>query len=355
MRPEPAGELRNSLKRLRSLQGHKAAPILFTRAPVGALGVLALRGLLVIMLFAIALLAFWLDRAGLKDAADGAVSLIDVIYFTIVTVSTVGYGDIVPVSDSARLLDAFLVTPIRILVWFVFIGTAYQLVIQRVIEDWRMQRLQRRLSDHVIVCGFSNSGRSAVDELLADGTAPGQVVVIEQDPAVVQAAIDRGVVVLQGDATREEMLRIAGVEHARGLIVAVGRDDAALMIVVTARAVGANARIVASVHERENIRLLRNGGANVVVTPWTYSGYLLADGITQEHTVDLIQDALSHDGPLRLHERPPRPDEIGCIARTLPRALIYGVVRDGRRVMFWEQPELRVEAGDVLIVMDAAG
>ena len=167
--------------------------------------------------------------------------------------------------------------------------------------------------------------------------------------------LDRGVVVLQGDATREEMLRIAGVEHARGLIVAVGRDDAALMIVVTARAVGANARIVASVHERENIRLLRNGGANVVVTPWTYSGYLLADGITQEHTVDLIQDALSHDGPLRLHERPPRPDEIGCIARTLPRALIYGVVRGGRRVMFWEQPELRVDEGDVLIVMDAAG
>lgn len=216
-----------------------------------------------------------------------------------------------------------------------------------------MHRLQQRLSGHVVVCGFSNSGRSAVLELLSEGVPSEQIIVIEQDAQAAQAAIDRGVVVLSGDATREEMLRIAGVERARGLIVAVGRDDAALMVVVTARALGGNARIVASVHERENVRLLRNAGADVTITPWTYSGYLLADGITQMHTVELIQDALSHEGHLRLHERAPKPEEVGRLARELPHSLLYGLVRDGRRIMFWQDAALRIAATDVLIVIDA--
>ncbi|MEO7774464.1 MAG: NAD-binding protein [Steroidobacteraceae bacterium] len=352
MKHIPLLDLRADLKRLRGLQRAPGARILFIRPALGALSVLGLRALIVLGLFGTALLAFYLDRAGLRDALDGHLSFSDIVYFTLVTVTTVGYGDIVPVSDSARMLDALLVTPIRVLVWFVFIGTAYQLVIQRVIEDWRMQRLQQRLVDHVVICGFSNSGRSAIAELLSEGVAPEQIVVIERDESVLALAMERGVVVLHGDATREEMLRVAGVERARGLIVSVARDDAALMIVVTARAIGANARIVASVHERENVKLLRNAGANVIITPWTYSGYLLADGITQQYTVDIIQDALSHEGHLRLHERAPRAQEIGLLARELPNALLYGLVRKGERMMFWQHPGLRVTQGDLLIVMD---
>jgi voltage-gated potassium channel len=349
----PADGLRRNLERLRRRRPGASSRILFTRHAVGPLTLLAIRGLLVIALFATAMTAFWLDREGLKDAADGVVSLADVVYFTMVTVTTVGYGDIVPVSDSARMLDALLVTPIRIFVWFIFVGTAYQLVFQRVIEDFRMQRLQRRLTGHVVVCGYGNNGRSAVTELLSQGVPAQEIVVIERDEVGARTAIDRGVVALHGDATGEEMLRIANVDRARGLVVAVGSDDASLMIVVTARAIGTPARIVASVHRRENVKLLRNAGATVTITPWTYSGYLLADGVTQEHTVDLIQDALSHEGTLRMSERPPRPDEIGQPARSLRYALLYGLVRDGRRVMFWEDPGLLVQAGDVLIVVDA--
>jgi voltage-gated potassium channel len=126
------------------------------------------------------------------------------------------------------------------------------------------------------------------------------------------------------------------------------------MVVVTARALHSKARIVASVHERENVTLLRNAGADVTITPWTYSGYLLADAIHQVHTVDLIQDALSHEGNLRLHERDPLPQEVGQLARELPRALLYGLVREGKRLMFWESPPLRIQKGDRLIVMDAS-
>jgi voltage-gated potassium channel len=346
-------DLRSVLRRLRRLRGSSAGRILFTRAPLGPEAVLLLRALLVVGLFAVVLCVFYLDRGGLKDIADDTVSLLDVVYFTMVTITTVGYGDIVPVSDSARMIDAFFVTPIRIFVWFIFIGTAYQLVIQRVIEDWKMQRLQRRLDRHVVICGFGNSGKSAAEELVGKGVLPEDIIVVDRDEREVSAAIERGFVALQGEATREDLLRVAAVDRARGVVVAVGRDDTALMVVVTAKAIGTTARIVASVHERENVRLLRSAGADTVVTPWTFGGYLLADGITQFHTVDLIQDALSCGGQLTMHERAPSKEEVGCRARELRYSMVLGVVRSGRRMMFWEEPELLIAAQDQLIVMDA--
>src|SRR5690242_20022379 len=65
----------------------------------------------------------WFDRGGLRDNIDGHMSVVDVIYFTMITVSTVGYGDIIPVTERARLIDAFLITPIRIFLWLIFLGT----------------------------------------------------------------------------------------------------------------------------------------------------------------------------------------------------------------------------------------
>jgi len=341
------------LKRLRTKRGANAGRILFTRAPVSAETVLGLRALVVLILFVLVFAVFMWDRDGLKDHDDNDVSVTDIVYFTMVTITTVGYGDIVPVSTSARLIDALFVTPIRVFVWFIFIGTAYQLVVQRVIEDWRMSRLQRRLSDHVVICGFGNNGKSAAAEMVAKGVSPEDVVVIEKNESDIQAAIARGFVALQGEASREELLRVAAVDRARGVIVSVGRDDTALMTVVTVRAISDKPRIVACIHEAENAKLLRNAGANAIVMPWTFSGYLLADAITQQFTVDLLQDALSTGGDLNIVERAPRADEVGRGSRELRYSLILGVVRNGSRIMFWQDPSLRIEAHDQLIAMDA--
>ena len=95
-----------------------------------------------VALFLIVIAVFWFDRDGLRDHADGSISFTDVVYFTMVSVTTVGYGDIVPVTRQARLVDAMLVTPIRLFIWLIFIGTAHQLVLQRLIEEFRMRRLQ---------------------------------------------------------------------------------------------------------------------------------------------------------------------------------------------------------------------
>src|SRR5690606_31073775 len=82
---------------------------------------------LVFGLIALVLLIHWIGRDGLKDTLDNNISFVDVLYFTTVTVTTVGYGDIVPVSPEARLFEAILVTPIRLFVWLIFLGTAYNL------------------------------------------------------------------------------------------------------------------------------------------------------------------------------------------------------------------------------------
>jgi len=345
--------LRNIMRGLRRNRGSGTGRILFTRAQSSAERVLVFRLALTIALFALVLVVFLLDRSGLKDESDNIVSFSDVLYFTMVTITTVGYGDIVPVSTSARMVDALLVTPIRIFVWFIFFGTAYQLVIQRVVEDWRMGKLQRRLDGHIIICGYGNSGRSAAKEMLGKGIAPEDTLVVDSGEAEVRAATDDGLVALHGDATREELLRVAAVARARGIVVTVGRDDTALMIVLTARALSATAQIVVSVHEQENVKLLRNAGADTVVTPWTFGGYLLADALTQRFTVDILQDALSPGGELNLHERAPTSDEVGQPARTLRHSLVLGVVRDKARVMFWQDPELKILPNDRLIALDA--
>ena len=95
---------------------------------------LLLRILLVFGLIGIALTAHWLDRVGLRDNVDGEISFTDVLYFTMITVTTVGYGDIVPVTTEARMFDALVVTPIRIFVVLIFLGTAYNFVLKRTWE-----------------------------------------------------------------------------------------------------------------------------------------------------------------------------------------------------------------------------
>ena len=127
---------------------------------------LVVRGLIVLALILLVLAVFWLDRENLHDNLDGEISFTDLLYFTMVTITTVGYGDIVPTGTVARLVDAFVVTPVRLIVWFIFLGTAYQFVVQRILEDLRMKRVQQNLTDHVILCGYGHAGQVAARELL---------------------------------------------------------------------------------------------------------------------------------------------------------------------------------------------
>jgi voltage-gated potassium channel len=310
---------------------------------------LVLRSCVVVFLFVLVIVVFWLDRDGLRDNADDAVSFIDVVYFTMVSVTTVGYGDIVPVTDQARLVDALVVTPIRLFIWLIFIGTAYQLVLQRLIEDFRMRRLQARLQDHVVLVGYGHSGRCAAAELVARGFDKQHVLIVDLDQSRIQDAAEHGYIGILGDASREETLRQTMLEQARVLLVCTDRDDTNVLITLTARNLAPKVRIVARVEEAENDKLLRQSGANSTVLPSRVGGILMADSVESSHLAAYVMDLISAGGQVTLVEREPHPDEIG--KRPIEsQSLIVRVVRGQEPHSIWDS-EVRIQSGDKLIVM----
>src|SRR5687767_4264944 len=167
---------------------------------------LAWRAVLVVGLLVFTIALHWFERDGLKDTHDGHISFLDVVYFTMISITTTGYGDIVPVANHTRLFDALVVTPIRIFFVLIFIGTAYTFVFRRTWDKWRMKRLQRTLCDHVVVAGFGTSGSEAVDELIARGTPPEEIVVIDANEEALERAESLGCAIVDADATRDKAL-----------------------------------------------------------------------------------------------------------------------------------------------------
>jgi voltage-gated potassium channel len=302
------------------------------------------------LLLIIVISVFWLDRDGLRDNIDGVISFSDVIYFAMITITTVGYGDIVPVSDSARMIDAFFVTPIRLFVWGVFLGTTYQLVARRLIEDFRMRIRQASLSGHTVICGFGLSGHSAVTELIRRGTEPQRIVVVDAAEEPLLEAAEMGVVGLRGDATREAVLRDANIGKAATAFVCLGRDDTTALTTLTIRGMAPEVRIVATVKDTENESLVQKGGAEATICPSAVSGVLMANSVSTSHVATYVYDMLTIDGRVMLAERSALPADIGRKATEIDNGLVLRIHRGDRVIGFWEK-EAVIAAGDQLIVL----
>ena len=152
-------------------------------------------------------------------------------------------------------------TPIRLFLWLLFLGTAYQFLLRNVWEKWRMSVIQDRLHGHVVVAGFGESGEEAVRELLRRGFPAAQIVVIDQRPAALEAAIACGVAVLEGDATRNATLEAVQVGRARCLAV-VRRPRRHLdPVVLTARGIAPHVPISVVIRADDNEALARQAGA----------------------------------------------------------------------------------------------
>jgi voltage-gated potassium channel len=329
------------------------ARTLFMRPTASAGRVLLLRLYLVIGLCVLAFVVMYTNREGLRDAAKPTLGVIDLMYFTMVTVATVGYGDIVPVTARARLIVTFLVMPIRIIIWFVFLGTAYQFVIQRVIEELRMKRLQKRLRGHVVVCGFGLSGSVAVRELLESGVDPDSIIVIDQQQAALESATALGVAGLLGDPSREDILQQAQIRSAKAVIVAVSNDPTAILLTLSIRSIAPETKIVVRIQEHVFQRQLRQAGADVIVSSTKIGGLLLADAVGSRYIVPLVNDLLSSRGRVTLLERPAAPQEVGQATNAITGMLVVGLVHDGRMFSFYEDAPRTIEEGDVLIVMES--
>jgi voltage-gated potassium channel len=310
---------------------------------------LAWRLALVVAILAFVVAVHWYEREGLRDVHDGHVSFNDVIYFTMVSITTTGYGDIVPVADNTRTFDALVVTPIRILFVLIFLGTAYQFVLRRTWEKWVMAQIQKRLRNHVVVAGFGTSGSEAVSELIARGTDPSCIVVVDPDVAALQSAEGMGCAVLQADATRDSTLLAVHIAQARVFIISAGRDDTSILICLTARHLAPDLKISVAVRAEDNELLARQAGATTVINPVSFAGLLLAGSAHGPNISDYIADLASSHGRVRLAEREAKPEEYGKPLAQITSGLGVRVYRDGQPIGFWERECQALQAGDRII------
>jgi voltage-gated potassium channel len=310
---------------------------------------IAWRGALVLGLLMLAIIVHWLERDGLKDSYDGSVSFLDVVYFTMISITTTGYGDIVPVSDQARMFDAFIVTPIRIFFVLIFIGTAYTFVFRRTWDKWRMARIQESLCGHIVVAGFGTSGNEAVDELIALGTAAHEIVVVDPSAEALERAEALGCAVVEADATRDRSLQAVRISAARALIVSAGRDDTSILITLTARHLAPKLNISVAVRNEDNELLARQAGASTVINPVSFAGLLLAGSTTGAHIADYIADLASSSGRVRLAERVVRDDECGRPLAAVATGLGVRLYRDGIPYGFWEPEAQTLRPGDCVV------
>ena len=298
----------------------------------------------------IVILIHWFDRAGLRDNLDDHISFLDVVYFTMISVTTTGFGDITPVTDRARLIEAVIVTPIRIAVLFIFVGTAYSFLIKRSWEKWRMARIQERLSDHIVVLGFGISGSQAVRELIERGTDPGTIVVLDPSAERLEEAEGMGCNVMEGDASRDAALKAVQIDRARTILVSAGRDDSSILIVLTARHIAPKVPISVVVRAEDNEVLARQAGADTVINPVRFTGLLLAGTAQGSHTADYLLDLASIQGRVQLIERPARPEEIGVsIDKLAGGSRGLRILRGEESIGFWEEGAKAIQPGDIIV------
>lgn len=300
-----------------------------------------------VALFA-AVMIVYLDRDGYRDGNGDGLSFLDAVYYATVSLSTTGYGDITPVSPSARLVNVLIITPLRVLFLIVLVGTTLAVLTERSRQAFKLQRWRSKVRDHVVVVGYGTKGRSAVQSVLSDGVEPEQIVVVDTDQSMLEAASALGLVTVHGSGTRSDVLRIAGAPRARAVVVAASRDDSAVLITLTARELAPKAQIVASVREAENVHLLRQSGANQVVVSSETAGRLLGMATHTPTVVEVVEDLITPESGLAIAERDVEQSEIGGSPRHLPD-IVLGVVRNGTLYRV-DHPEAdAIEAGDRLL------
>jgi len=294
----------------------------------------------------------YLGRTGYRDTAGGQIDLLDALYYATVSITTTGYGDIVPVGDGARLATTLLVTPARIVFLIILVGTTIEVLTERTRTAVRDRLWRQSLRDHTIVCGFGTKGRTAIETLLAHGVPAGQIVVIDTDRDMVEDATRAGFAAVHGSAGRVIVLEEAEVRGAASVVVAADRDDSAVLITLTARELNADATIVASAREAENVHLLRQSGADSVILSSGAAGQLLGQAVHSPRVVEVLEDLLAVGAGLDIVERDVTTEEAGrSLAQLHTPEPAVAFVRDGEVLPFDDDRAAELRAGDRVICL----
>jgi voltage-gated potassium channel len=285
-------------------------------------------------------------------------SLLDSLYVTVQTVTTVGFGDVTPRTLFGRVFATiFMLVGVGVVLYALtnVVQSIVQSELVAAVGQRRRSRKMSRLRNHFIICGAGRVGSHLVRDLVQAGE---MFIVIERDPEKVAELTDKGVAVLVRDATLEESLREAGVVHARGLAACLADDADNVYVVLTARDLNPKLHIVARAAEEEaEVKLVR-AGANRVVAPTIIGGHRMAVALTKPAVDDFIDSITASKLDLTFEQVEVTPSSrlVGQKLRdTKIRAELDIVIVSIRRregaMLFNPSGETEIENGDMLIAI----
>ena len=287
-------------------------------------------------------------------------SFTDALYMTLITISTVGFGEVQPLSPTGRAFTMLLIL-LGVGVVATTISNAIGIVLgPRLwlsIRQRTMERLLMTIENHYVVCGYGRMGQQIIGDLRARGEP---FVLVESDPAREESLLEENIPFVIGDATDDETLLKAGIERARGLVAAVDSDPDNVMIVLTARELNPKLFIVARVTSGENENKLRRAGANRVVSPYQIGGHRLALALMRPAVNDFLDKIFSfHEDIdmeigqiyLRAGSRLAGQTVATCELRAIHSVSILAIQKPNREVIVTPSPAHQLEVGSTLIII----
>lgn len=340
--------------RLQPSDGPGSGRLRFGGSRIGPIANIALRvGVALSALFITSFLVY-VERGCYADRGlTGTLTPLDAIYYATVSLSTTGYGDIVPVCESSRLANVLLITPLRFLFLIVLVGTTVEVLTRRTREEFRASRWRKNVKDHTIIIGFGVKGRSAARTIADSGVSPKDIVIVADDRISIDEATRLGYVGVIGDGRREDVLNDAAIGSASRIVIAVDEDDTTVLCTLTARRLAPTATIVVSARESVNADILRQSGANTVIPTAESAGHLMGMSLIAPTAGELMEDLLDSARGLDVTERDVLPSEIGRDPQSLEPdgQLVLAIVRGGSVLRFDEPGAQTLQAGDRLVVI----
>jgi voltage-gated potassium channel len=285
-------------------------------------------------------------------------SLVDSLYMSIITISTVGYGEVHPLSPEGRIFTMVLIVT-GVGTAFYLLATAAELLIEGQLRDFlganAMQRRIHQLEGHVIICGYGRFGKAVAEELLRHAVP---IVVIDPDPSLAPEFERAGVMHMTASALEDEILEEAGVRNARAIVVATGSDADNVYITLSAREKNPQLGIHARGESEGGMRRLRLAGADQIVSAYQRGGMRIASQILRPAVVDFLELAAPGRGTevdleeIRIEANSPLIGQtIEAVERGAPRLRIVALKRGTDPIALIPDSATAIEPGDHLVAI----
>jgi len=283
----------------------------------------------------------------------------DAFYMTVITITTVGYKEVHDLSRAGQVFTVVLLFGGVGAALYTFTLLATMVVegnLRKRLHGRRLTRMLDTVTNHFIICGYGRIGSTVARQFQREHVA---LVVVERDPERLHAAMDAGLLAVEADASKEEVLKRVGIERARGLIAVVGTDAENVYAVLSARVLRPDLFIVGRAETEDATIKLKRAGADRVISPYQIGAMQIAQTALRPAVVDFVELATSSESLELAMEEVTVGARSGLVNQSIVSAnlrkrfgiIVVGIQRQDRRIEFNPEPDATIQAGDKLVVL----